>query len=104
MIVFTHTPCHSVPARHNPSRPLAGLVLDTPYSEAVLTPTLKRGFVTPKFWGLVRLHCPCVVLGVGSAYPQGRRQGFGLVSTPHAHPRPRQANGGFLVTPEGAKP
>ena len=79
-----------------------GPVLVTPRSEAVAAPTDKRGFVTPKFLGLVRLHRPAMVSGVGSAYPQGRRQGFGLVTTPHAHRRPSQATVA-LVTPEGAK-
>ncbi|MEG1282523.1 MAG: hypothetical protein RSD57_18975, partial [Comamonas sp.] len=35
---------------------LRGPVLQNTKSEEVATPTVKRGFVTPKFWGLVRLH------------------------------------------------
>ena len=33
-----------------------GPVLQNTKSKAVATPTDKRGFVTPKFWGLVRPH------------------------------------------------
>ena len=40
-----------------------GPVLVTPHSEAVQTPTDKRGFVTSKFWGLVRLRNPFMVSG-----------------------------------------
>lgn len=82
-----------------------GLVLVTPHSEAVQTPTDKRGFVMPKLREAAPICSIPMVSGVGSAYPRGKRQGFGLVTTPHAHHfRPSQARGGFLVTPEGAKP
>lgn len=81
-----------------------GPVLVTPHSEAVQTPTDKRGFVMPKLREAAPICSIPMVSGVGSAYPQGQRQGFGLVTTPHAHHfRPSQARGGSLVTPEGAK-
>ncbi len=81
-----------------------GPVLVTPHSEAVQTPTDKRGFVMPKLRDAAPICSLPMVSGVGSAYPQGQRQGFGLVTTPHAHHfRPSQARGGSLVTPEGAK-
>ena len=83
---------------------LKSLVLVTPHSEAVQTPTDKRGFVMPKLRDAAPICSLPMVSGVGSAYPQGQRQGFGLVTTPHAHHfRPSQARGGSLVTPEGAK-
>ena len=81
-----------------------GPVLVTPHSEAVQTPTDKRGFVMPKLRDAAPICSLPMVSGVGSAYPQGQRQGFGLVTTSHAHHfRPSQARGGSLVTPEGAK-
>ena len=80
-----------------------GPVLVTPKSEAVAAPTDERGFFTPEFLPMPEIRLR-MVLGAGSAYPQGRRQGFGLVTTPRAHQfRPSQALDGFLVTPEGAK-
>ena len=42
---------------------LKSMVLENTLDKAVSTPTDKRGFVTPKFWGLVRLHCSPLVLG-----------------------------------------
>ena len=80
-----------------------GPVLVTPHSEAVQTPTDKRGFVMPKLREAAPICSIPMVSGVGSAYPQGQRQGFGLVTTPHAHLRPSQATVA-LVTPKGAKP
>jgi hypothetical protein len=44
-----------------------------------------------------------MVLDVGSAYPQGRRQRFGAVTTPHIHSVALVRHGMALVTPEGAK-
>ena len=38
-------------------------VLQTPKPVAVAAPTEKRGFITPKFRGLVRLHLPIMVSG-----------------------------------------
>ena len=43
------------------------------------------------------------VLDVGSAYPQGRRQRFGAVTTPHIHSAALVRHGMVFVTPEGAK-
>ena len=43
-----------------------GPVLENTNHAEVATPTVKRGFVTPKFWGLVRLHrSPMVTGGMG---------------------------------------
>ena len=44
-----------------------------------------------------------MVLDVGSVYPQGRRQCFGTVTTPHIHPLALVRLGMAFVTPEGAK-
>lgn len=50
---------------HNRGKP-RGPVLENTKLEEVATPTIKRGFVTPKFWGLVRLHrSPMVTGGMG---------------------------------------
>lgn len=43
--------------------PVMGLVLQNTFDSAVATPTVKRGFVMPKFWGLVRLRHPHLVSG-----------------------------------------
>ena len=40
-------------------------VLQNTIGQAVATPTDKRGFAMPKFWGLVRLHLSHMVSGVG---------------------------------------
>ena len=37
--------------------------LKNTFGSAVATPTVKRGFVLPRFWGLVRLHWPYMVSG-----------------------------------------
>ena len=77
-------------------------VLVTPQTKAAATLAVKQGFFTPKIQGNSAPALPHMVTGVGSAYPRGWRQGFGLVTTPHAHPRPSQATVA-LVTPKGAK-
>ena len=56
------------------------------FGKAVAAPTDKRGFVIPKFWGLVRLHLSQAVYGHGGGYPQGRPHGFTRVLNRHAHP------------------
>ena len=61
-------------------------------SEAADLP-VREAFSRPKF----------KVLDVGSAYPQGRRQCFGTVTTPHIHPIALVRHGMVFVTPEGAK-
>ena len=43
------------------------------------------------------------VLDVGSAYPQGRRQRFGAVTTPHIHSAALVRQRMVFVPPEGAK-
>ena len=44
------------------------------FGSAVATPTDKRGFVTPKFWGLVRPHrSPLVLGGMAEAVTPGAR-------------------------------
>ena len=98
------SPAYAQPADRGTIRAKAkALVLVTPKSEAVAAPTDERGFFTPEFLSMPEIRLR-TVLGAGSAYPQGRRQGFGLVTTPRAHQfRPSQALDGFLVTPEGAK-
>ncbi|MCA0325510.1 MAG: hypothetical protein LCH89_07900 [Proteobacteria bacterium] len=66
-------------------------------SEAVATPTDERGFVMPKF----RVHASCVCLhdfGRGSAHPQGRRHGFGRVTTPTPTRGASHAQGGFFCS------
>ena len=42
---------------------LKSMVCRNTFGSAVATPTGKRSFVTPKFWGLVRLHWPHMVPG-----------------------------------------
>ena len=61
-------------------------------SEAVDLPD-SEVFSRPKF----------KVLDVGSAYPQGRRQRFGAVTTPHIHSVALVRRGMVFVPPEGAK-
>ena len=72
-------------------------------SEAVATPTEKRGFVMPRFLGLVRLHLSYMVYGRGGGHPQGRPHDFGRVFNHHAHPMRVKTQTVALVTPEGAK-
>ena len=48
--------------RYTASKP-KGPVLQNAKLEEVATPTYKRGFVTPKFWGLVRLHLSLMFSG-----------------------------------------
>ena len=67
-------PYHSA-SWHNYGKP-RGPVPEKHQSEAVAAPTEKRGFVTPKFWGLVRLHRPAMVSG-----------GMGRTATPPARLR-----------------
>ena len=61
-------------------------VLQNTFGQAVATPTDKRGFVIPKFWGLVRLHWFRMVYGHGGGYPQGHPRGLSRVLNRHAHP------------------
>ena len=78
----------------SPSRWLRGTIHTKPkgpalknvFGKAVAAPTDKRGFVIPKFWGLVRLHLSQAVYGRGGGYPQGRPHGFTRVLNRHAHP------------------
>ena len=63
-----------------------GPVRKNTFGKAVAAPTDKRGFVTPKFSGLVRLHLSRMVYGHGGGYPQGRPHGFTRVLNRHAHP------------------
>lgn len=62
----THGPSWAFPSRaaswHNCGKP-RGPVLQNTNPAEVAAPTVKRGFVTPKFWGVVRLHCSHVVTG-----------------------------------------
>ena len=61
-------------------------VLENTFGQAVAAPTDKRGFVIPKFSGLVRLHLSRMVYGRGGGYPQGRPHGLSRVFNHHAHP------------------
>lgn len=78
------------------------LVCDDTFSEAVATPTDKRGFVSPKFWGLVRRHRPATVSG-----GMGKRATCAArLRTCHQHPAHLlrvMTQTVALVTPEGAK-
>ena len=62
----THAPSWAFPSRsaswHNCGKP-RGPVLENTLLVAFATPTDKRGFVMPKFWGMVRLHHPYMVTG-----------------------------------------
>jgi hypothetical protein len=61
-----------------------GLALQNAFGKAVATPTEKRGFVTPKFYGGPLR--PSMVYGRGGSYPQGHSHGFTRVFNHHAHP------------------
>ena len=78
-------------------------VLKNTLSEAVATPTEKRGFVMPKFRELVHLHQSCMFYGRGGGYPQGRPHDFGRVLNRHAHPLRVRTQKVVLDTPEGSK-
>ena len=88
---------------HNRAKP-RGPVTQKHQSVEVATPTCKRGFVMPKFLGLVCSRAsPLMVTGRGGAYPQGLPHGYGRVFDHHAPPYVlKNANGGFLH-PVGAK-
>ena len=55
---ITPATCHNAPVQKC-------MVLENTFGKAVATPTDKRGFVTPKFCGLVRLRRPMVSDGMG---------------------------------------
>jgi hypothetical protein len=61
-----------------------GPALENAFGKAVATPTEKRGFVTPKFYGGPLR--PSMVYGRGGSYPQGHSHGFTRVFNHHAHP------------------
>ena len=88
---------------HNRAKP-RGPVTQKHQSVEVATPTCKRGFVMPKFLGLVCSRAsPLMVTGRGGAYPQGLPHGYGRVFDHHAPPYAlKNANGGFL-SPVGTK-
>ena len=77
-------------------------VLKNTCSEAVATPTEKRGFVMPNFWGL----CACTALRfwgvVGSTRKDGRTASDVFLTTT-LHPMRPKTLTVALVTPEGAK-
>ena len=62
----THSPSWAFPYHgaswHNCGKP-RGTVLENTIGSEVAAPTVKRGFVMPKFWGVVRLHHPFMVTG-----------------------------------------
>lgn len=54
-------------------------VLENTSKTAVATSTVKRGFVSSKFWGLVRLHQSSTVTGeMGLSYPNSKDRGRSL--------------------------
>lgn len=81
----------------------SGPVFETTKSEAVATPTDKRGFVTPKFWGLVRLHLSRMVSGGDGANGNAARTASDVCFNILAHPLRLKPQTVALVTPEGAK-
>ena len=86
---------------HNHAKP-KGPVRKNITLEEVATPTCKRGFVMPKFWGLVCLHRSLMVTGCGGAYPQGLPHVFERVLNHHTPPTARKnVNGGYLDSLEG---
>jgi len=79
------------------------MVFETTKSEAVATPTDKRGFVLPRFRGLVRLHCPAMVLGWDGQRGNPRRTASDVCFNIPAHPERLKPQKVALVSPEGAK-
>lgn len=62
------------------------LVLETHLRTSGSTPHRERGFVLPKFWGVVRLHCPRMVSGgVGLPGRMASAAGSACFNIP-AHP------------------
>lgn len=58
---------------------LTSPVLENTSKTAVATSTVKRGFVSSKFWGLVRLHQSFKVTGeMGLSYPNSQDRGRSL--------------------------
>lgn len=85
MHILFHSRCASWQNRAKPR----GLGLTSPVCRntsktAVATSTVKRGFVSSKFWGLVRLHQSFMVTGeMGLSYPNSQDRGRSLsVRTP----------------------
>ena len=92
---------HRLNLRYTAPKP-RGPVLQNTKSKAVATPTGKRGLVTPKFWGLVRLHCsPLVSGGMGQAARLAARL-WTCFEHP-AHLLRFKTHTVALVTPKGAK-
>lgn len=82
-----------------------GPVTQKHQSEAVATSTVKRGFVTPKFWGLVRLSAPVQWLrGVVGATRKDARTASDVFLTTTLHPMhsKMQTVASFLI-PEGTQ-
>lgn len=80
---------------------LKSMVIETTFSEAVASPTDKRAFVTPKFWGLVRLRHPSMVSG-GMGLPARMAARLRTcVSTSRPPAALETANGGLPEIPEG---
>lgn len=80
----------------------SGPVLQNTTSEAVATPTDKRGFVSSKFQGLVRLRWPYMVSG-GMGLPARMAARLRTCFEHPAHPLRVKTQTVALVTPEGAK-
>lgn len=93
---------HTQPDARYTARKPKGPVFETTFSEAVATPTDKRGFVTPKFWG----WCVCTAIMVSGGMGLPVRMAARLrtcVSTSRPPAAIEAARGGFLAPPEGAK-
>lgn len=102
--MLMHRPCTERHAgTYNRAKPIHGPVRRNTLSVVAAAPATKRGFAMPDFHGLVRLH-RLRVLGHGGAKGQPAPHDYGRVSNRHVPPDARRnADGGFLATPVGAK-
>ncbi len=97
------SPAYAQPADRGTIAPKPrGPVIETTISEAVAAPTEKRGFVSPKFSRCRHSGIGMVSGGMGLPVRMAARLRT-CVSTSRPPAAIETANGGFLVTPEGAK-
>ncbi|MEG0923184.1 MAG: hypothetical protein RSG22_17480 [Comamonas sp.] len=81
---------------------LRGPVLQNTKSEEVATPTVKRGFVTPNFWGRVHQHLASVVSGeMAHSVRMGAR--LRTCFEHLTHPMRFKTQTVVLLIPEGSK-
>ena len=102
-VSLTRCTSHASHGTITPAPVSLALVLQNTKSEAVATPTDKRGFVT--FDIQSGAGVPSVKDGfrAGWGYPQGCPHGFGRVlNIPPTNDRFKTGAGGFLHVPEGA--